>query len=196
MAKKTKGILHSLIETIWAADERVDKDFASEIIVDAEVSAIRKDAEYARTVVNALEFSDSADQDLDTVFVRFCQKAARVRESIPSLALLAKLRLLDINARSKCLCRLVSGASHRLFAVVDTFETSLRELEFETLRLKEFFENGIKRVGNDMAAGRFYRHVEFFVEEHALQAEERFCNHTCRFARRSQTISGHFALYF
>jgi hypothetical protein len=164
--------LPRLVKEVWAVGEPVGKEFGDTINFDSEVARISTKGDYAEAVVDALESGSSEGEDLLDVFVHFCQLAARVRHSIPSLALLAKLSSLGINERSNYLHRLTGGQPHRLFTVTETFEISLKTLEFDTTILKAFFEDGIKKVASDMAAGRFYRHVEVFLKANALQAAE------------------------
>lgn len=163
--------LAALISEIWKREEPIDKSAADGIDLESEVAAISSDPEYARTIVTALERGEPEDGEPHSSYIEFCRKGARARGVVPGIALYAKLGLLGIEDRSDYLCEMISISGYSLFLLIDTLEISLRQLEFETDRLKEFFERGIERVGNDMAAGRFYKHVEAFVQSHTRQAE-------------------------
>ncbi|MBT63437.1 MAG: hypothetical protein CML13_09530 [Puniceicoccaceae bacterium] len=163
--------LLALISEIWKSEEPIDKSASDGIDLQSEVTAISSDPEYARSIVDALEQGKPEGGEPHLNYIEFCRKGTRVRGVVPGIALYAKLGLLGIEDRSDYICEMISISGYSLFLLIDTLEISLRNLEFETDRLKEFFECGIERVGNDMTAGRFYRNVETFVRSHPEQAE-------------------------
>ena len=164
MSQPPKQTLLELVAEIWKTEDRVGKEFASVIDVEAEIKAISEDSNYAQALVDCLEHRRDENEDDLTVFLKLCNKAALVREIVPSLILLAQLSLLTIQGRSAYLVNLAIPVPYNFFTLIDSFHIALKHLSFEVIGLASFYEMGIERVSNDMSSGRFYRYIEFCTQ--------------------------------
>ncbi len=164
MSQPSKQTLVELVAEIWKTEDQVGKEFTSGIDVEAEIKAISENSQYAQALVDTLEYGRDENEDDLTVLLKLCNKAVRVRETVPSLILFAQLSILTIKDRSDYLVNLPIPVPYNFFTLIDSFHIALKHLSFDVKGLTSFYEMGIERVSNDMASGRFYRYIEFCTQ--------------------------------
>jgi hypothetical protein len=164
MSQPPKQTLLELVAEIWKTEDRIDKEFATAVDVEAEIKAISEDSKYAQALVDSLEHGRGKDEDDLTALLKLCSKAALVREIVPSLILFAQLSLLTIKDRSAYLVNLTIPVPYNFFTLIDRFHLALKHLSFDVKGLASFYEMGIERVSNDMSSGRFYRYIRFCTQ--------------------------------